>query len=199
MYLKGIWYQLPFLQIFIDQVHSRVISSNRLPIQNFSVKQYLRSVGEIFAEVGTTDPQFNTVVRLDFWMGLQMVAYVHQDNSTHLDLPPPSYNHELSLHHFPRGNTKKTGYRRPGLDWIFIPPSTGRILPSSIRICIQPLQAAYSTFLSISIMCRHYKYHRIWSVVDNKTFGTELHTPTYTYLHIKGRIGILFSQTEEKY
>ena len=46
------------------------------------MENYFRSVGKIFAAVGTTKPRLNTVGSLDFSLLLKLKAYARQD-------PPP--------------------------------------------------------------------------------------------------------------
>ena len=44
-------------------------------IKKQSVEQYLRSIGQIFASVGTNDPCHNRMGKLDFWLVRQLASY----------------------------------------------------------------------------------------------------------------------------
>ena len=55
-YLQDISDKIPFLQIFSHKVRTGVLAANNKPIQKRSVEQYIRSMGQIFAAVGSPDP-----------------------------------------------------------------------------------------------------------------------------------------------
>ena len=80
--ISGIKDPVLFLNIFVGRVQTGVLNSKGNPIQKQSVEKYLRSVRQIFAAVGTTDPRINTVGSLDFSLGRQLKYYARQD-------PPP--------------------------------------------------------------------------------------------------------------
>ena len=67
--ISGIKNPVLFLNIFLERVQTGVLNSKGNPIQKRSVEKYLRSVRQIFAVVGTTDPRLNTVVGLNFRLG----------------------------------------------------------------------------------------------------------------------------------
>ena len=57
------------------------------------MENYFRSVGKIFAAVGTTKPRLNTVGSLDFSLLLKLKAYAKQD-------PPPFESNPYPLKYF---------------------------------------------------------------------------------------------------
>ena len=61
--IQGLGYIPPY---FPEQLHTGLLSAERHPIHKLIMEKYLRSVGQIFAAVGTTDPRLNIMERLDF-------------------------------------------------------------------------------------------------------------------------------------
>ena len=67
--LQGVKDPIPFLQIFSHKVRTGVLASNNNSIHKLSVKQYIRSVGHIFADVGSPDPRLNTMGAINLRLG----------------------------------------------------------------------------------------------------------------------------------
>ena len=88
--LWGIKLFVPFLHIFSHKVHTWVLSVKLKTIQKQSVEQYIRSVCQILAAVGSPDPLLNTVGSINFCLGRQIVAYRRED-------PPPPRFHPLPI------------------------------------------------------------------------------------------------------
>ena len=75
--LQDIKDKTPFLQIFAHKIRTGVLEANNKPIHKRRVDQYIRSVGQIFADVGVgaPDPRLNRMVAIDFRLGQQFAAY----------------------------------------------------------------------------------------------------------------------------
>ena len=78
--LEGIKYPIPHLHIFAERVCGGLLSAQELTIKKRLVKQYLRSIRQMFASVGADDPRHNRMGKLDFCMGCQL-AYYHKEES----------------------------------------------------------------------------------------------------------------------
>jgi len=64
--LDGIKDPVPFLQLFAKRVRSGVLAAGGKRLKKRTVEQYLRSVGQIFASVGSADPRHNALGDLGF-------------------------------------------------------------------------------------------------------------------------------------
>ena len=78
--LKDIEDSIPIFQIFSERVHAGLLSASGQPTKKQLVKQYLRSIGQIFASVGSNDPQHNLMGELDFRLGHQLASYQKEDS-----------------------------------------------------------------------------------------------------------------------
>ena len=70
---------IPILQIFAHRVRSGVLAAKGGSIKKRSVEQYLRSVGQIFASVGASDPRMDAVGNIDFRLRRQLAKYQNDD------------------------------------------------------------------------------------------------------------------------
>ena len=73
--LEGIEDPIPFIQIFSEPISSGILSVQVNPIKKRSFNQYLCSIGQIFASVGTDNPRHNRMVNIDFFQGRQLASY----------------------------------------------------------------------------------------------------------------------------
>ena len=85
--LKDIEDPISFLQIFADRVRAGLLSTQGQLIKKRSVEQYLLSVGQIFASVGSNDPQHNQVGKLYFLLGRQLASYKKNDSTSTIVWP----------------------------------------------------------------------------------------------------------------
>ena len=76
---QGIGDTIPFLQIFSENVHNRLMAAKKIPIKKRSVEQYLPSNGKIFSAVGANDPRYNKLGNIDFRLGQQLTTYAKKD------------------------------------------------------------------------------------------------------------------------
>ena len=74
--LQGIKEPIPFLQIVAYKVLTGALAANHKPIHKRSVGQYIRSVGQIFADVGALDPRINTMGAIYFRLVRQFTNYM---------------------------------------------------------------------------------------------------------------------------
>ena len=70
----------PFSIFFSERVRSRLLSAQGQPIKKRSVEQYLRSISQIFASVGTDYPRHNRVGKIDLCLGRHLASYQKEDS-----------------------------------------------------------------------------------------------------------------------
>ena len=73
--LEGIEDPIPFLQIFPVHVRAGLISNQRHTIKKRLVEKFLRSIGKIFASVGSDNPRHICIRKLNFRLGHQLASY----------------------------------------------------------------------------------------------------------------------------
>ena len=74
--LQGIEYPIPFLHIFTEHVCAIILSEVGASVNKRPSKQYLWSIGKIFASMGANDLQHNNLGKFDFRLGRQLATYV---------------------------------------------------------------------------------------------------------------------------
>ena len=87
--LQGIKDPIHFLKIFAHKVRIGVLSANHNPIHKRSVGQYIRSVGHIFAAMGSPDARLDTMGAIDFRLRGQFSTYTEEDPPPVILLPLP--------------------------------------------------------------------------------------------------------------
>jgi hypothetical protein len=74
---------IPFLQFFLYRYRTSAIAPSGRQVRSRTVEDALRSVGQMFASVGSPDPRLNAVGKIDFRIQRQLSCYKKQD-------PPPN-------------------------------------------------------------------------------------------------------------
>ena len=77
---KDIEDPIPFLQVFVERVRAVLLYAQGKHIKKRSFEQYLRSIRQTFASVGSNDPRHNCMGKLDFRMGGHLVSYQKEDS-----------------------------------------------------------------------------------------------------------------------
>ena len=70
---------VPILQLFAYRVRTGMLAAKGRDVKKRSVEQYLRSVGQVFAGVGTPDPRLDDVGAVDFRIRRQLAKYANED------------------------------------------------------------------------------------------------------------------------
>ena len=91
---------------FPKRVCSELLFAKRKPTSKRLVKQYLLSIGQVFASVGADDPHHNRMGKLDFRLGRQMESY-KKEHSTLTRVRPLPVNVIQALDTAAQGTTPR--------------------------------------------------------------------------------------------
>ena len=83
-FINKVQYPVPFLQFFTLWVRSVLLAHNGEPVCSRTAEEYLRAVGQTFANVGIGDPRLNKHVSIDHRLQRQLCGWKK------LDGPPKS-------------------------------------------------------------------------------------------------------------
>ena len=81
--LQGFQDPVPFLQVFMYRYRLGTIAPSRRQVRSRTVEDAVRSIGQTFASVGSSDPRITSTGQIDFRIQRQLSCYTKQD-------PPPN-------------------------------------------------------------------------------------------------------------
>jgi hypothetical protein len=79
-FLRGTTDPIPFLQVFAAQYRDGSIAPSKKSVRSKTVSDAVRSVGQKFSGLGSTDPRYDVYGKIDFRLSRQYRSYTKKDS-----------------------------------------------------------------------------------------------------------------------